>query len=139
MLRRQGLRRLNALLKEGKLRPLDFLVLMVMAANQSMQTCDVRLTLADLCNELRVGSVSPTSHSLRRLRAAGFVARVGGVAGRGYYVISPLISTAGGPRARRYHASLFKAAMQQAAPVRPATPGAVAAGHALASQLAPAA
>ena len=139
MLRRQGLRQMNVLLQEGKLRPLDALVLMVLASRHSMQTGDVRMTLQDLRQELRVGSIAPTSYSLRRLRALGLVARVGGVAGRGFYVINPTISTAGGPCARRYHARLFKAAIEQAVPVRPATASAIRNRHALPSQLEPAA
>ena len=136
--RRQGLWRMQALVQEGQLRQSDVVVLMTMALHQNMQTGDVRITLAELCKQLR-GGVGPMSHCLRRLRAAGLLARVGGLTGNGYYVVSPLVSSCGGPRERRNHERLFKAALEQQVPVRPATPAAVAARHALPSQLAPAA
>ena len=138
-LRRQGLLRLSALLREGLLRPSDALVLMVLATHQRMRTAQVRLTLEDLRQLLQVGSVGPVSHSMRRLRALGLVARVGGERGRGYYVVSPAFSSCGNLRERQHHERLFKAALKQQAPIRPATPGDVASRHALPSQLEPAA
>jgi hypothetical protein len=130
---------LSALIEEGQLVPRDALVLLLLASQQAMRSGLVHVTLADLRRQLCVASVGPVSHSMRRLRALGLVARVGGERGRGCYVVSPLISTRGGYWERKHHARLFKAALKQQAPIRPATPGDVAARHALPSQLAPAA
>jgi hypothetical protein len=129
-LRRQGLLRISVLVEEGQLLARDALVLMVLASHQRMSTGDVRLSLRDLARQLRLTSVGPVSHSVRRLRAAGFVALA-----KGRYVISPEISSCGGPRERRNHERLFAAALKQQAPIRPATPGDVAARHALPCQL----
>jgi len=137
-LRRQGLLQMQALVQEGQLRQSDVVVLMTMALHQNMQTGDVRITLVELCKQLH-GGVGPMSHCLRRLRAAGLLARVGGLTGVGYYVVSPSVATCGGPRERRNHARLFDAALRQAVPVKPATASAIKARHALPSQLAPAA
>jgi hypothetical protein len=138
-IRRQGLLHVAALVEEGQLAARDALVLMVLASHQKMKTGDVHLSLEKLRQLLQAGSVGPLSHSVRRLRALGLVARVGGERGRGYYVVNPLISSRGNLRERKHHERLFAAALKQQAPIRPATPGDVAARHALPSQLAPAA
>ena len=135
-LRRQSIFLVQALVREGKLRQTDVVVLLALALNQDMRTGVVKITIAELCRQLRVGSSTPTAHSLRRLRSAGFVARVGGFAGSGFYVLSPEVATCGGPRERANHAKIFRAALRQAVPVKPATASAIRARHAMSSQLA---
>jgi len=138
-LHRQGLKLVRRLIAEGKLRYIDQYLLTVLAENANFRTGLTQTSIPYLSEIEGMPCRTSISYSLRRLEAAGLIRRVSRTRrSQPLLVVSPFVfSGASDERIERHHVAWLRE--QDALPVIPATPGAVAAGHATESQLAPAA